>query len=242
MGYKDSAEYAFSKLEKIANQLKEIPGVSDVYGPENDGTMITVGFTIPFNEEFEEADAYIEEAVLEALGESFDEFNGDIDWTGVGSLTYELDDSEIVDSKIKDSDLSVGDIYNDGTYSGKVTDIASDHIVIESQNEDGDVVNIEVPIEDALNTDIEEYTDDDEQDTVRLAIDAVDDDVDDILYADGVVEFPIPEGVNPEEFAKEVFFQVELLWNAVPEDHNPPLAYAVDDASVYVYIEESITE
>jgi len=50
--------------------------------------------------------------------------------------------------KIQDSDLKTGDLYNDGTYSGKVKSVSSDEIVIESQNEDGDVVDITIPVTD----------------------------------------------------------------------------------------------
>lgn len=309
-------------------------------------------------------------------------------------------------SKVKDSELSVGDIYNDGTYEGKVVDITSDHITLESQNEDGDVVNIEIPIEDSVvsypeffrqalyegfvipegmdkdlldhyidkadvevmaydeplrvivNNDVvqivpiedsrisdsktfrviyscdgeecyedfadrdsaldfadnlEEYqlkvivdskiSDSDEKeqfimnllihhkatcpktgdwelkgdmllnngkevasvsgtleeginkisqaiddtwnsisdseedpDIVRLALDAVSDKNINDLYSQGITEVPIPEGINPKEFAKEVAFNVDSLWNLLPEDQNPPLAYDYDDASVYVYV------
>lgn len=42
---------------------------------------------------------------------------------------------------VKD-ELSVGDIYNDGEYSGRVTSISGDEITLESQSEDGDVVEV----------------------------------------------------------------------------------------------------
>lgn len=50
-------------------------------------------------------------------------------------------------------DLHEGDTYNDGEYSGVVKSIGSDTITIESQNEDGDVVDIEIPINDSADMD-----------------------------------------------------------------------------------------
>lgn len=50
-------------------------------------------------------------------------------------------------------DLHEGDVYNDGEYSGVVKSVGSDTITIESQNEDGDVVDIEIPINDSADMD-----------------------------------------------------------------------------------------
>jgi hypothetical protein len=53
--------------------------------------------------------------------------------------------------KVTDAELniSVGDPYNDGTYSGKVKEIQSDKIIVETTNENGDVADVEIPIGDA---------------------------------------------------------------------------------------------
>lgn len=56
-------------------------------------------------------------------------------------------------SKVADSDLKLntGDTYNDGNYTGKVKEINGDNIVIESQDEDGNVVDITIPkVDDSL--------------------------------------------------------------------------------------------
>lgn len=50
---------------------------------------------------------------------------------------------------IKDS-LSTGDVYNDGKYSGRVKEIGADSITIESEDEEGDVVDITIPIDDGV--------------------------------------------------------------------------------------------
>jgi hypothetical protein len=47
------------------------------------------------------------------------------------------------------TELKSGDIYNDGTYSGKVKEVRSDKVTIESQDDNGDVVDITIPISDA---------------------------------------------------------------------------------------------
>lgn len=60
----------------------------------------------------------------------------------------------VVDSvKSITDDLHEGDIYNDGEYSGIVKSVGSDSITIESQNEDGDIVDIEIPINDSSDMD-----------------------------------------------------------------------------------------
>lgn len=102
---------------------------------------------------------------------------------------------------IADSDESnepkfeVGEVYNDGEFSGKITEVSSDKIVLESQNEDGDIVNIEVPIDDSLNDEVDSY---------RAAIDAVPDDIAPILFYDGIYNIPIPKDVNVDEFKSTV--------------------------------------
>lgn len=50
--------------------------------------------------------------------------------------------SKVADTEFK---LNTGDIYNDGNYSGKVKEINGDSIIIESQDEEGNVVDITIP-------------------------------------------------------------------------------------------------
>lgn len=53
---------------------------------------------------------------------------------------------------VKD-EFNEGDVYNDGTYQGVIKSVNSDSITVESQNEDGDVVDIEIPISDSAEMD-----------------------------------------------------------------------------------------
>lgn len=70
--------------------------------------------------------------------------------------------------KINDNDLHEGDIYNDGTYSGKVKLVNSDAIVVETQNEEGDVVDVTIPkVSDGV-ADLQDPTD---QDIIESATD-----------------------------------------------------------------------
>lgn len=47
--------------------------------------------------------------------------------------------------KVKDSsEYGTGDPFDNGSVTGKVLEVHSDHYVIETVNEDGDVENVEV--------------------------------------------------------------------------------------------------
>lgn len=60
----------------------------------------------------------------------------------------------IADSKVAD-EFKEGDVYNDGEYQGVIKAVNADSITIESQNEDGDVVDINLPINDS--SDLEQF-------------------------------------------------------------------------------------
>lgn len=65
-----------------------------------------------------------------------------------------FDSGKAVIKRLSDSvDLQSGDIYNDGTYLGKVVEVTSDKVVIESEDDNGNMVNIEIPIEDSSKKD-----------------------------------------------------------------------------------------
>lgn len=68
--------------------------------------------------------------------------------------------SHKVSRKVVDA-LQEGDIYNDGKYEGKVVEIDSDSILIESQDENGDIVNVQIPIEDNIAEDTLDPTEED---------------------------------------------------------------------------------
>lgn len=164
---------------------------------------------------------------------------------------------------IKDA-FAPGDIYNDGNVAGKVARVENDYVVVETQNEDGDVQNVEVPIEDFL--DITSQTDSadlpdkpeeqfeepdpsdivdsfeygDEVDIHRAAIDALTEQNITDIYDNGFTIIDVPSEVEDlDEFAKECAAEAQNMADQAlgAEDQGAPeILSAVEDGQIVLYI------
>lgn len=116
-----------------------------------------------------------------------------------GWVTFGVD---VTDSFITD-DLEVGEDYNDGEHSGKVVSIDSDELVIESEDEDGNVIQTKLPVKDSFMFDY--YSDEDLYNIQR--------------YGETFIE--IEPGVNPNDVLDSM--QIELEEMAAPKEFVPDL-------------------
>lgn len=99
--------------------------------------------------------------------------------------------------KVKDS-VSVGDPYDNGSVTGKVKEIYPDHLVIESQNEDGDVVDVQVAIEDSSDHN-------EEPDYATIAVTEVRPrNIEELSEDGGCTVIDVPEEVDESKFATEI--------------------------------------
>lgn len=165
------------------------------------------------------------------------ERNGNLAWLEEDKDYHDVEDSRLsflqraeLSKMIKDA-FSPGDIYNDGNVAGKVARVENDYVVVETQNEEGDVQNVEVPIEDFLdfnagiNGDIDvelpakpeeqfeepnpsdivdSIEDEDEVDIHRAAIDILTAQNIIDIYDNGFTIIDVPSEVDDlDEFAKE---------------------------------------
>lgn len=145
--------------------------------------------------------------------------------------------------RVVDSEFSLGDPYDDGTIAGKVKAIEPDRLIIETQNEDGDVVDAEVAIADFLDTikDDEniEY-EDDEIDAAQAARDLVTEDTVYAIELDGYVTVSCPSEIEDvDEFAKECAFVAQNLADTIlaSEDQDyAKIEHAVEDGEVILYV------
>lgn len=118
---------------------------------------------------------------------------------------------------IKDSELKTGDDYNDGTYSGKVKEVSSDNIRISSQDENGNEVEIDIPIEDSAVHTVNESN------------------IDDILDKGETIVTYDPEETDPADIVSQI--DIELSEYVAPGEEVPELDLEIlSDNQIKVFV------
>lgn len=139
---------------------------------------------------------------------------------------------------IKDN-LEVGDLYNDGTYSGRVTEISNDQVVVETQNENGDIVNVQIPIEDFLRP-VNDSEDEFDEDLAQAARDNVHEENIYEIDENGFTLIDCPSEIEDiDEFAKECAFVAQDLADKLlgaPDQGYADILHTVEEGQVVLYV------
>lgn len=155
MNYKKLAKVSDSSFS--GEEIVKVHNEDEAYKALWDGNTIDVS---DWSDESMSAQEFLERFVMFNLDESPEpmrlEEDGNLAWLEEDGEYNDVEDSRLLFRQraelrkmIKDA-FAPGDIYNDGKTSGRIASVENDYIVVETQNEEGDVQNVEVPIEDFL--------------------------------------------------------------------------------------------